>query len=64
MVGAYLICLDEVTYSMIKKGFMTVVPILTELKRSLVPQEGPAGPTHQKVTKPHSDAAKVPKAIS
>lgn len=36
MAGAYLICLDKVTYAVIEKGFKAIVLVLTELRKSLV----------------------------
>lgn len=45
-VKAYLVCLIKVTHVMTEKEFEVVIPILTKLRRSLVPQESPIEPAY------------------
>lgn len=55
---AYLICLDEVTQVVTKKRVKVVVPILSELRRSLFQTKH----TYQETVGPSLDATQAPKA--
>lgn len=58
---AYLTCLDKVTQAVAEKEFEAIVPILTELRKSLVPREVFIEFTCQEVGGPNLDITKAPK---
>lgn len=57
----YLVCLNEVTQVMTKKGFKVSILVLVELKKSLAPREVPTKSTYQEVGRHSSHITEAPR---